>query len=105
MNPRRPPLNHPRSLNLPNPPWSQDNPVRAQPNFDDGVDETTGKGTSRVTPGAWFRTSDGYAGTPGESAFLKALLAPGMGLTSADVPDLGPLLLGPLARGAEVSTR
>ena len=95
----------PTCLNLPNPPWSQDNPVRAQPNFDDGVDEPTGKGTSRVVPGPWFRSSDGYAGTPGESAFLKSLLAPGMGLTQADVPDLGPLLLGPLARGAEVSTR
>jgi phospholipid/cholesterol/gamma-HCH transport system substrate-binding protein len=95
----------PTCLNLPNPPWNQDNPVRAQPNFDDGVDEPTGKGTSRVAPGPWFRSSDGTAGTPGEAAFLKALLAPGMGLSEADVPDLGPLLLGPLARGAEVSMR
>lgn len=95
----------PTCLNLPNPPWNQDNPVRAQPNFDDGVDEPTGKGTSRVAPGPWFRSSEGPAGTPGEAAFLKALLAPGMGLSEADVPDLGPLLLGPLARGAEVSMR
>ena len=95
----------PTFLNLPNPPWNQDNPVRAQPNFDDGVDEPTGKGTSRVAPGPWFRSSGGTAGTPGEAAFLKALLAPGMGLSEADVPDLGPLLLGPLARGAEVSMR
>jgi len=95
----------PTCLNLPNPPWSQENPVRAQPNFDDGVDEATGKGTSRVAPGPWFRSNEGYAGTPGESALLKSLLAPGLGVTTDDVPDLGPLLLGPLARGAEVSMR
>ena len=40
----------PNCLNLPNPPWSQRNPVRHQPDFDDGVDEPTGKGTSRVAP-------------------------------------------------------
>ncbi|WP_300641365.1 MCE family protein [Nocardioides sp.] len=95
----------PTCLNLPNPPWNQDNPVRAQPNFDDGVDEPTGKGTSRVAPGPWFRSSEGYAGTPGESALLKSLLAPGLGVGTDEVPDLGPLLLGPLARGAEVSMR
>ena len=95
----------PNCLNLPNPPWSQDNPVRAQPNLDDGVDEPTGKGTSRVAPGPWFRSSEGHAGTPAESDLLKSLLAPGMGVSSAEVPDLGPLLLGPLARGAEVSMR
>jgi phospholipid/cholesterol/gamma-HCH transport system substrate-binding protein len=95
----------PNCLNLPNPPWSQDNPVRAQPNLDDGVDEPTGKGTSRVAPGPWFRSSEGHAGTPAESDLLKSLLAPGMGVSSAEVPDLGPLLLGPLARGAKVSMR
>jgi len=95
----------PNCLNLPNPPWSQDNPVRAQPNLDDGVDEPTGKGTSRVAPGPWFRSSEGHAGTAAESDLLKSLLAPGMGVSSAEVPDLGPLLLGPLARGAEVSMR
>ena len=95
----------PTCLNLPNPPWNQDNPVRAQPNMDDGVDEPTGKGTSRVAPGPWFRSSEGYAATPGEADLLRELLAPGLGVSSADVPDLGPLLLGPLARGAEVSMR
>lgn len=95
----------PTCLNLPNPPWSQDNPVRAQPNFDDGVDEPTGKGTSRVAPGPWFRSSEGWTGTANESSFLKELLAPGLGVSSADVSDLGPLLIGPMARGAEVSMR
>ena len=36
---------------------------------------------------------------------LKSLQSPGLGTTDAEVPDLGPLLLGPMARGAEVSMR
>jgi phospholipid/cholesterol/gamma-HCH transport system substrate-binding protein len=89
---------------LPNPPWSQSNPVTHQPDFVDGVDEPTGKGTSRVGPG-WSGTAAGFAGGRDESALLKALLAPGMGLSADDVPDLGVLLVGPMARGAEVSLR
>jgi phospholipid/cholesterol/gamma-HCH transport system substrate-binding protein len=89
---------------LPSPPWSQSNPVTHQPNFVDGVDEPTGKGTSRVGPG-WSGTSAGYAGGRDETALLKALLAPGLGLSADDVPDLGVLLVGPMARGAEVSLR
>ncbi|MBD3944428.1 MCE family protein [Nocardioides ganghwensis] len=89
---------------LPSPPWSQSNPVTHQPNFVDGVDEPTGKGTSRVGPG-WSGTSAGYAGGRDEAALLKALLAPGLGLSADDVPDLGVLLVGPMARGAEVSLR
>ena len=91
-------------LHLPNPPWSQSNPVRHQPDFDDGVDEPTGKGTSRVSP---FFDFDG-AGEPGsseEAALLKALLGPGFGQSADDVADLGVLLVGPLARGAAVSLR
>ena len=95
----------PSCLHLPLPPWSQSNPARHQPNFDDGVDEPTGKGTSRVAPGFSYRSGAGYAGSPQEAAVLKELLAPGMGMATSDVPDLGPLLLGPLARGAEVSMR
>ncbi|KQW47150.1 virulence factor Mce [Nocardioides sp. Root1257] len=93
----------PSCLHLPNPPWNQSNPVRHQPNFDDGVDEPTGKGTSRVAPNANFRTS--VPGSPEETALLRSLLAPALGVTSADVPDLGVLLVGPMARGAEVSLR
>ena len=40
----------PNCLRLPNPPWSQANPLRHQPDMNDGVDEPTGKGTSRVAP-------------------------------------------------------
>lgn len=93
----------PNCLHLPNPPWTQANPVRHQPNFDDGVDEPTGKGTSRVVPNANFRTS--LPGSPEETALLRSLLAPALGVSAADVPDLGVLLVGPMARGAEVSLR
>ena len=92
----------PNCLHLPNPPWSQSNPVRHQPNFDDGVDEPTGKGTSRVVPNQYFRTS---AGTTQENDLLRSLLAPALGTTEDAVPDLGLLLVGPMARGAEVSLR
>ena len=89
---------------LPTPPWSQSNPVTHQPNFVDGIDEPTGKGTSRVGPG-WSGTADGFAGGRDETALLKALLAPGLGVSADDGPDLGVLLVGPMARGAEVSLR
>ena len=88
---------------LPSPSYSQANPG-TQPDFVDGVDEPTGKGTSRVAPG-WSGTAAGFAGGREESALLKALLAPGLGVSGDDVPDLGVLLVGPMARGAEVSLR
>lgn len=92
---------------LPAPTTSQENPFNAQPNFDDGVDEPTGKGTMRVQPG-WpgARSSgQGYVGSPEESALLKGLLGPALGSSPGAVPDLGVLLVGPMARGAEVSLR
>jgi phospholipid/cholesterol/gamma-HCH transport system substrate-binding protein len=98
----------PSCINLPNPPGSQSNPVRRQPDFKDGVDEPTGKGTSRAATGyTGLDTSmfgiPGYAGSVAERDLLRELLAPGLGTTAADVPDLGALLVGPLARGATVS--
>lgn len=89
---------------LPNAPWNQDNPVTHQPDFGDGVDEPTGKGTSRVGT-SWSADGAGYVGSAQESAVLKGLLGPAIGATAADVPDLGVLLVGPMARGAEVSYR
>ncbi len=94
----------PDCLTLPNPPFDQGNPVRSQPNFDDGVDRPTGKGISRVAP-SYERNGAGRAGSPEESELLKSLLGPPMGLSAGAVPDLGPLLVGPMARGAEVSVR
>ncbi len=95
----------PACLNLPSPPWSQENPLKRQPDFDDGVDEPTGKGTSRVSPGYYFFDGAGEAGSSEESALLKELMGPGFGLPAAEVSDLSVLLVGPLARGAEVSLR
>jgi phospholipid/cholesterol/gamma-HCH transport system substrate-binding protein len=99
----------PACLHLPNPPWSQSNPVRRQPDFDDGVDRPLGKGTSRVAASYGEGASQlggfgvGYAGSPEESDLLSTLLAPGLGTTPDQVPDLGGLLVGPMVRGATVS--
>ncbi|MCY7400054.1 MAG: MCE family protein [Nocardioides sp.] len=92
----------PDCVNLPNPSGSQANPVRQQPDFNDGVDSPTGKGTSRA-PTDYVRNDLGYAGTPQEADVLKTLLAPGLGRSATEVPDLGVLLVGPMARGATVS--
>ena len=89
---------------LPAAPFSQENPVRQLPNFVDGIEEPTGKGTSRTAPG-WSGNGAGYAGSAQEARLLKALLGPGLGVGADDVPDLGVLLVGPMARGAEVSLR
>lgn len=90
-------------LHLPNPPGSQENPLRRQPDLDDGVDEPTGKGTQRVAPGAAL--DEAYVGTSAEAGMLRSLLADGTGRSVDEVSDLGVLLLGPMARGAEVSLR
>jgi phospholipid/cholesterol/gamma-HCH transport system substrate-binding protein len=97
----------PNCLHLPNPPWNQQNPVRHQPNFKDGVNSPTGKGTDRVAPSyaQRFTRGTGYAGGPAESDLLKSLLGPSLGEPAQDVPDLGVLLIGPMARGARVSLR
>ncbi len=94
---------------LPNPPYDQENRFDNQPDFDDGVDEPTGKGTSRAATG--FDAGGASApqgmwpGSTPETKVLKSLLGPTLGVSDAEVPDLGPLLVGPLARGAEVSLR
>ncbi len=95
----------PTCLNLPNPPGTQQNPFQNTPNFDDGIDEPTGKGTSRAATGYYLRDGMGFVGSREETDVLKGLLAPGMGVPTGDVPDLGPLLVGPMARGAEVGLR
>lgn len=95
----------PSCLNLPNPPWSQDNPVERVPNFDDGVDEPTGKGTMRVGTSYAFDDGRGFMGSEAESSLYRRLIAPGMGVSADEVSDLGPLLVGPMARGATVSLR
>lgn len=92
-------------LSLPNPPWSQANPIRRVPNFNDGVDRPTGKGTERAATGYLVRDGKSSQGTVGEFDLYRQLLAPGLGVTPDQVGDLGPLLMGPMARGSQVSTR
>ncbi len=93
----------PSCLNLPNPPWNQDNPVKRTPNFDDGVDEPTGKGTDRVATSYAFKDGRGFMGGDAESSLYRKLIAPSLGVSADQVSDLGPLLVGPMARGATVS--
>lgn len=115
----------PQCLGLPNSTRSQANVLTDIPNFNDGVNAATGKGTDRSAPGFGSPVTDpaeaaapaaaaqadpvgissgqGYAGSPAESVVLKSLLAPGLGVDAADVPDLGVLLVAPMARGATVS--
>ncbi|MBU1801430.1 MAG: MCE family protein [Actinobacteria bacterium] len=95
----------PNCLNLPDPPWNQDNPVKRQPDFDDGVDEPTGKGTSRVATSYAFRDGQGFMGGEAESSLYRSLIAPSLGVPADQVGDLGPLLVAPMARGASVSLR
>ncbi len=91
----------PNCIGLPSPNNSQANPYVNQPNFDDGVDEPTGKGTDRVAPG-W---GSGFVGGPQESMLLRGMLGPVLGVTAEEVDDLGVLLIAPMARGAEVELR
>ncbi|WP_182525689.1 MCE family protein [Nocardioides dongkuii] len=91
---------------LPDPPFNQENRYQ-QPSFDDGVDEETGKGTIRVAPDLERRVVDPgqYVGSAAEADLINTLLAPVLGRTEAQVPDLGAVLLGPMVRGSEVSLR
>jgi len=86
----------PRCYSLPSPPWSQENPYQNPPNFDDGVDEPTGKGTTRVAPG--FDESVGYRGTPEDVTMLRQLLSEQYG-EDADT-DLGVMFAGPVVAEA-----
>jgi phospholipid/cholesterol/gamma-HCH transport system substrate-binding protein len=96
----------PACLHLPSPPWNQSNPVRRQPDFADGIDTPTGKGTDRVGTSYADPSVDvlsSYAGSPEESALIASLLAPTMGEDAPAVSDLGGLLLGPMVRGTTVT--
>ena len=97
----------PACLHLPNPPWSSKTRSGANP-----TSTTASTSRSARAPSAPATSYDattqlggfgGYAGSPEESDLLATLLAPGLGTTAAEVPDLGGLLLGPMVRGATVS--
>ena len=69
--------------------------------MDDGVEAEHGK--YRSTP--QFDLTSGYAGIRAEQQLVAALAAPVMGIDADTVPDVATLLLGPIARGTEVSLR
>ena len=83
----------PHCVHLPSPPWSQANPLRQVPNFNDGVDEPTGKGTMRPAPADPLT----YQGAPEDVAVLRQLLGEQYG-ADAD-SGLGVLLAGPIVAG------
>lgn len=87
---------------LPRDATDQKNKFGTPPDFNDGVEVPTGKGTKRVATG--FDTDfSAYAGTSAEAGLLRALLGPVAGTGPDDVSDLSVLLVAPMARGAEVS--
>jgi len=92
---------------LPNPPWTPSHPLKVTPNLNDGVSTPTGKGTDRAALGygSGGNSALGYAGSPAETKVLDALIGPATGTKPSDVPDLGALLVGPMARGAKVSLK
>jgi phospholipid/cholesterol/gamma-HCH transport system substrate-binding protein len=88
---------------LPSPPHTQANPFSYVPDIDDGVDEPTGKGTTRVAPG--WSPAEWYVGSQDESDLVRQLLAASTDRRPQQVSDLGVLLFAPIIRGTEVSLR
>ena len=97
--------NGPHCEKLPNPPYSQHNRTPQPPvhTVDDGV--TGGHGKFRPRSATHVDVSSGYAGSASERSLVNTLVAPTMGVPVDEVPDVASLLMGPLARGAEVSVR
>ena len=107
----------PTCATLPSPPYSQAHPG-PQPAFlanredDDGIKGSHGKyrtapgfGSSGLAELPETGMSSGWAGTAAEQKVVDAIAAPVLGVRADDVPDVATLLLGPIARGNEVSVR
>jgi phospholipid/cholesterol/gamma-HCH transport system substrate-binding protein len=93
----------PSCASLPNPPYSQYG-TPAPPLPLDRVLTTGAEGyNKRAAP--LFDPTSGFAGTAAERDVLAALAAPVLGTAPDQVPGVTTLMLGPLARGAEVSVR
>jgi phospholipid/cholesterol/gamma-HCH transport system substrate-binding protein len=103
----------PACATLPNPPYSQADPgpqpaFLAQQESDDGIKGSHGKyraapGFGSAAPAASF--TSGWAGTEAEQRVVDAFAAPVLGVRADRVPDVATLLVGPMARGNEVSVR
>lgn len=92
----------PTCASLPNPPYDQKN-IAPFPPMDDGVEQGTNKGTSRVAPG--FEGVVTAPGTLDEQRAVRGLLAASWAVPATEVSDLSVLLLSPLVRGGEVTLR
>ncbi|HEU4912802.1 MAG TPA: MCE family protein [Actinomycetes bacterium] len=87
----------PECYGLPNPPRPWPGNV-----FDDG---TRAPSSGSVVPAFADRLVDpaiGHSGTAEEQRVVDALVAPQMGVSAREVPDLATLLFGPMARGTAV---
>ncbi len=96
-------VNNPTCITLPGDVNDQENPWTAVPDFNDGVEVPTGKGTRRAAPADSAFTS--YAGTSAEAEALRVLLSPVVGTDASSVPDVALVMLAPMARGSEVSVQ
>jgi phospholipid/cholesterol/gamma-HCH transport system substrate-binding protein len=83
--------------------------TRYAPPMADGVSRPVNKRVAPFSGSASDASSvdvtSGFAGTSAERSVVNAFAAPVMGVPSDDVPDVATLLLGPIARGTEVSVR
>jgi virulence factor Mce-like protein len=93
----------PSCYGLPNPGGGQEAPFPGVV-VDDGSSGPDQYVFSSV-PSAFTGPTSGLAGTPEEQRVVGALLAPRMGVSAEDVPAIGTLLFGPVARGTEVGHR
>jgi virulence factor Mce-like protein len=106
----------PTCYGLPTPGWDQAHPYPGN-HFADGTHGApTSPGRAASTTGApgpgdpaapalAGAPTSGEAGTAAEQAVTDALLAPVLGVAPDQVPDISNLLIGPLARGTEVTQR
>lgn len=83
--------------------FSQENPFPGT-TFDNGTGGRSSAG-STVPTALMVDPASGSAGTAAERRVMGALLAPQLGVTQAQVPDVATLLVGPMARGTEVHQR
>jgi virulence factor Mce-like protein len=107
----------PNCYGLPTPGWDQSHPYPGN-HFADGthgsptsVDMAAapvaapGGGGAGTAPSGALDPASGQAGTAAEQAVTDALLAPVLGVQPDQVPDISNLLVGPLARGTQVTQR
>lgn len=104
----------PSCYGLPSPGWDQSHPYPGN-HFADGthgaptsldVSQAAGQGQGAdSTQTQLADPTSGDAGTASEQAVTDALLAPVLGVPVDQVPDISNLLVGPLARGTQVTQR